>query len=218
MAKNIIIIGIGRFGFSVAKTLCQLGHQVLAVDVDENRIKVADGYVTHTVQADTTDERALSQLGIRNFDYVIISMGDDIRSSILTTVLCKEQGAKYIVAKASDSLHAKLLYKTGADKVVQPESEAGVRLARSLVSENIIDYLELSEEYSVHEIRIPKIWVGKTLAELDVRAKYDVSVIGIRRQNEIMVALDPTEPFLAGDIIIMIGSNDGFTQICKLKS
>jgi trk system potassium uptake protein TrkA len=145
-------------------------------------------------------------------------MGDDIRSSILTTVLCKEQGAKYIVAKASDSLHAKLLYKTGADKVVQPESEAGVRLARSLVSENIIDYLELSEEYSVHEIRIPKIWVGKTLAELDVRAKYDVSVIGIRRQNEIMVALDPTEPFLAGDIIIMIGSNDGFTQICKLKS
>ncbi len=218
MAKSIAILGIGRFGLSVAKTLFQLGHQVLAVDADEARIKAVDGYVTHTVQADTTDERALSQLGIRNFDFVVISMGDDIRSSILTTVLCKEQGAKYIVAKASDSLHAKLLYKTGADKVVQPETEAGIRLAKSLVSDNIIDYLDLSEEYSVHEIRIPKAWIGQTLLKLDVRAKYDVSVIGIRRQSDILVTLDPNQPLLAGDVIIMIGSNTGFKEICKLKS
>lgn len=218
MKKSIAIFGIGRFGISLAKTLCHLGHQVLAVDVDEERIKIADGYVTHTIQADSTDERALSQLGIRNFDYVVVSMGDDIRASILTTVLCKEQGAKYLIAKAADDLHAKLLYKTGADKVIQPESEAGIRLAKSLVSENIIDYLDLSDEYSVHEIRIPKIWVGKTLVELDVRAKYDVSVIAVRRQSTIMVTLDPNEPFMVGDIIIMIGSNKGFEQICNLKS
>lgn len=218
MSKSFAVIGIGRFGFSVAKTLCQLGHQVLAVDVNEDHIKMASSYVTHSVQADTTDERALSQLGIRNFDYVIISMGDDIRASILTTVICKEQGAKYIIAKASDDLHAKLLYKTGADKVVQPETEAGIRLAKSLVSENIIDYLDLSEEYSVHEIRIPKNWVGKNLADLDVRAKYDVTVIAVRRNADIKVALDPSDLLLAGDIIIMIGSNKGFDKISTLKS
>jgi len=218
MSKSFAVIGIGRFGFSVAKTLCQLGHQVLAVDVNEDHIKMASSYVTHSVQADTTDERALSQLGIRNFDYVIISMGDDIRASILTTVICKEQGAKYIIAKASDDLHAKLLYKTGADKVVQPETEAGIRLAKSLVSENIIDYLDLSEEYSVHEIRVPKNWVGKTLADLDVRAKYDVTVIAVRRNADIKVTLDPNDLLLAGDIIIMIGSNKGFDKISTLKS
>jgi len=218
MSKSFAVIGIGRFGFSVAKTLCQLGHQVLAVDVNEDHIKMAASYVTHSVQADTTDERALSQLGIRNFDYVIISMGDDIRASILTTVICKEQGAKYIIAKASDDLHAKLLYKTGADKVVQPETEAGIRLAKSLVSENIIDYLELSDEYSVHEIRIPKNWVGKTLAALDIRAKYDVTVIAVRREADIKVTLDPNDQLLAGDVIIMIGSNKGFDKIGTLKS
>ena len=218
MSKSFAVIGIGRFGFSVAKTLCQLGHQVLAVDVNEDHIKMAASYVTHSVQADTTDERALSQLGIRNFDYVIISMGDDIRASILTTVICKEQGAKYIIAKASDDLHAKLLYKTGADKVVQPETEAGIRLAKSLVSENIIDYLELSDEYSVHEIRVPKNWVGKTLADLDIRAKYDVIVIAVRRDADIKVTLDPNDLLLAGDVIIMIGSNKGFDKINTLKS
>ena len=218
MSKSFAVIGIGRFGFSVAKTLCQLGHQVLAVDVNEDHIKMAASYVTHSVQADTTDERALSQLGIRNFDYVIISMGDDIRASILTTVICKEQGAKYIIAKASDDLHAKLLYKTGADKVVQPETEAGIRLAKSLVSENIIDYLELSDEYSVHEIRVPKNWVGKTLADLDIRAKYDVIVIAVRRDADIKVSLDPNDLLLAGDVIIMIGSNKGFDKINTLKS
>ena len=160
-AKSFAVIGIGRFGESVAQTLCTLGHEVLAVDRDEARIAAVADHVTHAVVADTTDERALKRIGVRNFDCVIISVGDDIRASILTTVLAKEQGAQLVIAKASDKLHARLLEKTGADKVVLPEHEAGVRLARSLVSGSIIDYLDLSDKYSINETLIPAAWVGK---------------------------------------------------------
>ena len=132
-AKSFAVIGIGRFGASVAQTLCTLGHEVLAIDRDETRIAAIADLVTHAVVADTTDERALKRIGVRNFDCIIISVGDDIRTSILTTVLVKEQGAQYVIAKASDRLHARLLEKTGADKVVLPEHEAGVRLALSLI-------------------------------------------------------------------------------------
>lgn len=212
-AKTFAVIGLGRFGTSVAKTLFALGHEVLAVDRNESRIAAIADNVTHAMVADTTDERALKRLGIRNFDCVILSVGDDIRASILTTVLMKEQGAQYIIAKASDALHAKLLEKTGADKVLLPEYEAGVRLARSLVSGNIVDYLDLSDKYSITEARIPQKWAGRTLIELDVRRNYDVSVIAIRRDEEILVTLDPNAPLQSGDILVMIGTNEGISRI-----
>lgn len=212
-AKTFAVIGLGRFGTSVAETLCNLGHEVLAVDRNESRIAAIADSVTHAVVADTTDERALKRLGIRNFDCVILSVGDDIRASILSTVLMKEQGAQYLVAKASDALHARLLEKTGADKVVLPEYEAGVRLARSLVSGSIIDYLDLSDAYSITETRIPEKWAGKTLLELNVRRNYDVSVIAIRRGEEILVTLDPKAPLESEDILVMIGTNEGLSRI-----
>ena len=212
-AKSFAVIGIGRFGASVAQTLCTLGHEVLAIDRDETRIAAIADLVTHAVVADTTDERALKRIGVRNFDCIIISVGDDIRTSILTTVLVKEQGAQYVVAKASDRLHARLLEKTGADKVVLPEHEAGVRLARSLVSGSIIDYLDLSDEYSINETLIPTPWVGKTLVELNVRNRFGVSVIAIRRGEDILVTLDPKAPLHAGDVLVMIGSNESLTRI-----
>ena len=140
-------------------------------------------------------------------------MGDDIRASILSTVLMKEQGAPYVIAKASDALHAKLLEKTGADKVVLPEHEAGIRLARSLVSGSIIDYLDLSDKYSITETRIPEKWAGKTLIDLNVRRNYDVSVIAIRRGEEILVTLDPKAPLQRGDVLVMIGTNAGLSRI-----
>ena len=208
-AKSFAVIGIGRFGASVAQTLCTLGHEVLAIDRDETRIAAIADLVTHAVVADTTDERALKRIGVRNFDCIIISVGDDIRTSILTTVLVKEQGAQYVIAKASDRLHARLLEKTGADK----EHEAGVRLARSLVSGSIIDYLDLSDEYSINETLIPTPWVGKTLVELNVRNRFGVSVIAIRRGEDILVTLDPKAPLHAGDVLVMIGSNESLTRI-----
>lgn len=212
-AKSFAVIGIGRFGASVAQTLCTLGHEVLAIDRDETRIAAIADLVTHAVVADTTDERALKRIGVRNFDCIIISVGDDIRTSILTTVLVKEQGAQYVIAKASDRLHARLLEKTGADKVVLPEHEAGVRLARSLVSGSIIDYLDLSDEYSINETLIPTPWVGKTLVELNVRNRFGVSVIAIRRGEDILVTLDPKAPLHTGDVLVMIGSNESLTRI-----
>ena len=212
-AKSFAVIGIGRFGASVAQTLCTLGHEVLAIDRDETRIDAIADLVTHAVVADTTDERALKRIGVRNFDCIIISVGDDIRTSILTTVLVKEQGAQFVIAKASDRLHARLLEKTGADKVVLPEHEAGVRLARSLVSGSIIDYLDLSDEYSINETLIPTPWIGKTLVELNVSNRFGVSVIAIRRGEDILVTLDPKAPLRAGDVLVMIGSNESLTRI-----
>ncbi|MBQ6692315.1 MAG: TrkA family potassium uptake protein [Clostridia bacterium] len=212
-AKTFAVIGLGRFGTSVAQTLCALGHEVLAVDRDENRVAAVADSVTHAIVADTTDERALKRIGIRNFDCVILSVGDDIRASILSTVLMKEQGAPYVIAKASDALHAKLLEKTGADKVVLPEHEAGIRLARSLVSGSIIDYLDLSDKYIITETRIPEKWAGKTLIDLNVRRNSDVSVIAIRRGEEILVTLDPKAPLQRGDVLVMIGTNAGLSRI-----
>lgn len=213
--KSFMIIGMGRFGTSTALTLAELGHEVLAVDNREERINAVKDRVLHAVVADTTDERVLSQLGVRNFDCVVICVGDDLRSSVLTTVLCRELGAKRIVAKAQDALHAKLLLKTGADRAVQPEHDGGVRLARSLISESIIDSLDLSEDYSIHEIHVPEGWVGKSLAGLDVRKRFGLSVVAIRREGMVLVNLRPQEPFLRGDAIFVLGDNDNLERIEK---
>ena len=216
MSKTVAVLGVGKFGRNIAKTLYQEGQEVLVVDKDKNAINEIADFVTHAYIGDTTDERVLNEIGIRDFDYVVISLSSNIRDSAITTVLCKELGAKYIIAKAVDNIHAKLLEKTGADMVVQPEKEAGIRLAKTLVADNIIDFLELSDEYSIHETRIPSSWIGKTLIQLNVRQKYDVSVVGIRRNSQMMVNIDPNEPLLQDDILIMIGSNEGLDTIHNL--
>lgn len=214
--KSFAIIGIGNFGRSVATTLCKLGHEVLAMDISEDRVRDIADHVTAAVQINVTDERAMKQVGIRNFDCVIISVGEDIRASILATVLCKEMGAKHVVAKASDDMHAKILLKTGADSVVRPEHESGVRLARSLVSDSVIDYLDLSDEYSIHEMRIPRVWVDKSIMKIDVRRNYGISIIAIRRGGRIIVAIDPEQPLKADDVLVMIGSNKSLKKVESL--
>jgi trk system potassium uptake protein TrkA len=213
MSKSFIIIGLGRFGMSTARMLTTLGHEVLAVDKRADRVNAIKESVMHAVQADTTDERAVSQLGIRNFDCVVICIGDDIRASVLATVLCREMGAKKIVAKAQDDLHQKLLIKTGADRVVQPEHDGGIRLARSLVAEGVLDSLDLSEEYSINEIEVPRDWVGRSLAQINVRNKFGFSVIAIRRDGNVAVNIDPNEPFHADDSIYVLGDNKSLEKI-----
>ncbi|HRX57611.1 MAG TPA: TrkA family potassium uptake protein [Eubacteriales bacterium] len=213
MSKSFIIIGLGRFGMSTARMLTTLGHEVLAVDKRADRVNAIKDSVMHAVQADTTDERAVSHLGVRNFDCVVICIGDDIRASVLATVLCREMGAKKIVAKAQDDLHQKLLIKTGADRVVQPEHDGGIRLARSLVAEGVLDSLDLSEEYSINEIEVPRDWVGRSLAQINVRNKYGLSVIAVRREGHIAVNFNPNEPFHADDSIYVLGDNKSMERI-----
>lgn len=211
--KSFLVIGIGRFGASTACTLARMGHEVLAVDHREERVNAVKDEVLHAVVADTTDERVLASLGISNFDCVLICVGDDLRSSILSTVLCRELGAKRIVAKAQDALHAKLLLKTGADQVVQPEHDGGVRLARSIVSENIVDSLDLSEGYSLQEIHVPKHWLGESLVGLNVRVNYGVSVIAIRREGRLLVNMDARAPLLPDDTLLIIGDNKDLERL-----
>lgn len=212
MSKSFLIIGLGRFGQSTARMLTTLGHEVLAVDKRADRVSALKDNVLRAVQADTTDERAISQLGIRNFDCVVICIGDDIRSSVLATVLCREMGAKKIVAKAQDDLHQKLLIKTGADRVVQPEHDGGIRLARSLVSDGALDALDLSEEYTIHEVEIPKDWIGRSLAQIDVRNRYGVSIVALRRDGHVTVNINPNDFFHDDDTIYLLGDDESLER------
>ena len=170
--RQFIVIGLGRFGTSVAETLYSLGNDVLAVDFDEDVVQNISDKVTHAVQVDANDENSLRALGIRNFDCAVISIGTNIQSSILATLLVKELGVKYVITKATNALHAKVLYKIGANRVVFPERDMGVRVAHNLVSSNILDYIELSPDYSIAEVISPEEWHNKTLE----RIKYKSSV------------------------------------------
>lgn len=213
MGKSFLIIGLGRFGTSTARMLTTLGHEVMAVDKRADNVDDIKDGVLHAVQADCTDEHVIRQIDVGSFDCVLVCIGDDIRASVLITVLCRESGAKYIIAKAQDDLHQKLLIKTGADRVLQPEHDSGVRLARSLAAEGVLDSLDLSEEYSINEILVPKAWIGKTLADMALRARDNLSVIALRRGGQVSVNVDPHQPFAEGDTVYVVGSNKGMEKL-----
>lgn len=211
--KQYVVIGLGRFGSSVAKTLYSLGNDVLAVDSDEERVQNISDSVTHSVQADASDENSLRSLGIRNFDVAVITIGSDIQSSVMATLLVKELGVKYVIAKANNEMHAKVLYKIGADKVVLPERDMGVRIAHNLASANILDYIELSPDYSIAEMTSPQEWQSKTLKELDMRTNYGINVVAIRKENHINVTPKADDIIAPGDIIVAIGSYEALTKL-----
>jgi trk system potassium uptake protein TrkA len=179
--KQFAIIGIGRFGSSLAHTLTSMGYEVLAIDRNIDRVQNFISEVTHVVEADATEPEALKALGIRNFDVGVVAIGDDVQASILVTVLLKDLGVKKVVAKAINDLHGRVLEKVGADKVVYPERDMGVRVAHQLISTNVLDQIELSSDYSILEIMAPEKTVGKTLKDLDLRPKYGISVMAIKR-------------------------------------
>ncbi|WP_275896013.1 potassium channel family protein [Aeribacillus pallidus] len=207
MKKEFAVIGLGRFGGSICRTLSEEGAEVLAIDVDEDRVNEFANIVSHAVVADTTDEAVLKSLGIRNFDHVIVAIGDNIQASILTTIMLKELGVKHITVKAQNDYHEKVLSKIGADTVVHPERDMGRRLAHNLLSNNVLDYLELSEEHSIVEIAANRNIAGYSLIELDIRAKYGINIVAIKRNNEIIVSPQATEVIKAGDILIVIGAD-----------
>lgn len=208
MARQFCVIGLGRFGASLARTLYEYGYDVMAIDTNEDRIQENIHHVTHAVQADSTDEEALKALGIRNFDVVVVSIGQDIQSSILTTLIIKELGVRQIVVKAQNELHGKVLYKIGADKVVFPERDMGLRVAHHLISPNILDFIELADDYSIVEIVASEQMVGKSLLDLEVRARYGVNVMAIKSGKKVNVAPLATDKINEGDILVVMGQND----------
>ncbi|MCM3763193.1 TrkA family potassium uptake protein [Alkalihalobacillus oceani] len=205
MKKQFAVIGLGRFGTSVCKELYKLGHEVLAIDHQEEKVNDITPHSTHSVIANGTDEKALQSLGIRNFDYVIVAIGDDIQSSILTTLLLKELGVKKVWVKAQNYYHQRVLEKIGADRIVHPEQDMGIRLAQHITSEKIIDYIELSADYSIVELLATEKVAGKSLVELNVRARYGCTILGIKRGEEINIAPVPTDQVEQDDVLIVIG-------------
>jgi len=207
MGKEFAVIGLGRFGSSVARTLYELDYDVMAIDISEDRIQAHINEVTHAVQADSTDEIALKSLGIRNIDVVVVAIGQNIQASILTTLILKELGIETIVVKAQNQLHAKVLYKIGATKVVFPERDMGARVAHNLVTPNILDFIELSDEYSIVEIIASDEMVGKSLVDLNIRARFGCNVMALKNENEINVAPSATDVINNEDIMVVIGHN-----------
>jgi len=173
--KSYIVIGLGRFGSAIARQLCRLGAEVLAIDVHEDLVQQVANEVTHAVVGDARDKEVLRALGVRDLDCAIIAIGEDLAASVLTVMNLKELGVPYVVCKAHDETHRRVLEKLGVNRVVIPEQEHAQRLGRSLFSHNVLDYIELSEEYGILEVPAPKSWVGKTLKELNVRAKMGVT-------------------------------------------
>ena len=212
-SKQFVIIGLGRFGSSVAKTLYALGHDVLAIDSNEDLVQEISDSVTHAVQMDATDENALRTLGLRNFDVAVVTIGANIQASVMATLLVKDMGIKYIIAKGNSDLHAKVLYKIGADRVILPEKDMGVRVAHNLVSSSILDYIELSPDYSIIEIESPKEWYGKSMKELSLRSKYGINVMAIKRNNEVNISPDAYDVINKDDIVVAIGSAEDLTKL-----
>ncbi|MBE6049889.1 MAG: TrkA family potassium uptake protein [Clostridium sp.] len=211
--KQFVVVGIGRFGYSVAKTLYELGNDVLVIDEDEERVQEISDEVTHAVQMDATDESAIKSLGMRNFDVAIVSIGGNIQSSIMVTLLLKELGVKYIIAKGNNELHAKVLYKIGADRVILPEKDMGIRVAHNIVSSNILDYIELSEDYSILEIEALEIWVGKSLKDLRLRSTYEINVMAIKRGDEVNISPTADEVIREKDILVAIGAGKNLDKL-----
>lgn len=217
-SKQFVVIGLGRFGESVAKTLYGLGHDVLAIDMNEDMVQEISDSVTHAVQMDATDESALRTLGLRNFDVAVVTIGSNIQASVMVTLLVKELGVKYIIAKGQSDLHAKVLYKIGADRVVLPEKDMGVRVAHNLVSASILDYIELSPDYSIMEMKALEEWNGKTLAELKLRSKYGINVMAIKKDDDINISPNADEVISSDDIIVAIGSAEDLAKIEEIMA
>lgn len=211
--REFAVVGLGRFGASVARILYELGHSVMGIDEDEARVQALANQITHVVQADATDENTLRSLGLRNFDTVIVAIGQNLEASILVTLMLKEIGVKTVVAKAATDAHGKVLERVGADRVVFPEKEMGAKLARFLAQSNILDFIELTPDVSLVEFSPGDGFHGKTLRQLDLRARFHVTVLAIRRGRQVLISPPADEPLHVGDIVVAIGNNDNIERL-----
>ena len=213
MKKQFIVIGLGRFGMSLIQTLVQHKHEVLAVDKNMHLVHAASHIATHAIQADCTDEEVLHELGVRNFHHAIVAIGEDIQSSIFITLLLKELGVQKVTAKANSELHGKMLTKIGADHVVYPERDMGIRLGKQLSSGNLIDFIELSPDYDLVEMKAPRAMNGLTLQQLNMRAKYGLNILAIKHGEQINLSPKADDVIRAGDILLVIGKQQAIQRL-----
>ena len=214
--KSFVVIGLGRFGSEAALQLCAQGREVLAIDVHQDLVQHVSDKVTQAVVADARDVDVLRAIGVQDFDCGLVAIGGNLADSVLATMHLKELGVPYVVCKAQDEVHKQVLLKLGADKVVIPEKENAMRLAKSLASTNVLDYIELSEDYGIIEIPAPKSWCEKSLIELNIRAKLGVNIIGIKRQGEITISPAADFVILEGDIMVVLGSTEALNAVQRL--
>ena len=215
MKKQYAVLGLGIFGTSVALEMEALGCEVIAVDRSMEKIQEISDYVSYAICADIQDAEVMKTLGAKNLDGAIIAIGNNFEGSVLATITAKEAGIPYVVAKAQSELHERILKKVGADAVVRPEKEMGERVARSFVSGNFTDWIELSEDYGIVEVKIPNSWVGQKLIDLKIREKYGVNVVGTIENGKVDVTIDPYKILSENSIMILIGSNDALKKFEK---
>lgn len=217
MKKQIAVIGLGRFGTSIAKTLHAAGADIIAIDQDRDSVEDIQEYSTLSYIADSTEEKALKKIGVQDVDVAIVAIGSDIQSSILTAMSLIELGVPIVIAKALDAKHGKALHKLGVTKVVYPERDMGIRVANSILPSNIIDMFELSEDYSIVEMHVPKSMIGNSLIELNIRAKYNINVLAYKRNQIVYGNPNPSVTFEEGDILVVMGDNQSLNEFESLK-
>ena len=211
--KSVLLIGLGRYGRHVARKLHEQGNEVMAIDKNEELVNQVLPFVTNALIADSTDQSFLASLGVRNFDVAIVAIGDDFQSSLETTLQLKELGARQIIARASSSIHEKILIKSGADEVVYPEKQLALWTAMRYGSRHLLDYFALSNRYGVYEVTMPSMWTGHTIGELDIRRNYHVNILGIRLDGHLTVDITPKTQLKEKDTILILGKHDNIEAI-----
>ena len=214
--KSYMIIGLGRFGSGLARSLSQLGAEVLAMDVRPELVQQLSAEVTHAVVGDGQDKEGLRALGARNFDCAVVAIGDNLAASVLTVMNLQELGVPRLVCKAHDEMHSRVLQKLGVDQVVVPELEQAQRLARILQSHNVLDYIELSSDYGILEVPAPKSWADKTIRELNVRAKMDINIIAVKNGEKTMVSPSADYRICGDDVLAVLGDTAALEAMQKL--
>lgn len=205
--KSYAVIGLGLFGMAVATTLAEANCDVLAIDDNEENVQDIAQKVTYAVKADVREPGILKTLGLQNVDVAVIAVAENMEASIVATMQAKELGVPFVMAKAMNELHGRILEKIGADKVISPEKSMGVRVARNLLSSGFVDMFELSSEFSMAEFRIPKEWIGRTLRELKIREKYNINLIAVKQGENVNVNFDPEESLPSDCTLIAVGKN-----------
>lgn len=212
--RTYAVFGLGRYGIAVARELCASGAEVIAVDIDEARVNIAAADIPLCKCADITDPEVIKQLGIANIDVVVIAMAGNLEASVMAVTLCKEVGVGQVVAKCASEMHQKILERVGADMVVFPEQEGGVRLAKNLLSSGFVDMITLSEDFSMIELEVRREWIGKSLMELNLRKKYGINVVALKKGSSLTVNIPPEEKLSEGSSLIVIANP---AKIAKIK-
>ena len=205
--KSILLIGLGRFGKHIAMKLHELNHEVMAIDKQEERVEDVLPYVTNAQIGDSMNEAFLRSLGVGNYDVCIVAIGNDFQSSLETTSLLKELGAKMVVSRAARDVHAKFLLRNGADEIVYPEKQLATWTAIRYSSDHILDYIELDDDCAIFEIAVPEAWVGKTVGEMNIRRKYNINIMALKRGGKLELTITPDTRFTEGEAMLVLGNN-----------